>query len=146
MNADHIENALTIPFFGGHFKGFLYSDVSKLLKKDHGHLDFYVINTNHIFGEHWFACMYIENKWIIFDCSIFTPRKDHEDLEKALYWTSPANVRILFDSAQLQKPGALTCGLHTISFIYFTFKKFIEKKNHHTNKISIVISLSSFVK
>ena len=128
MNAIHIKNALTIPFFNGHFKGILYSDVLRLPKRDHEHLDFYVVNTNHIFGEHWFGCIYIGNKWIIFDCSTFTPRKDHEDLKKALYRTSPTNVQIIFDSAQLQGLEALTCGLHTISFVYFTFKKFIGKK------------------
>ena len=141
MNAAHIENALNIPFFNGHFKGILYSDKLKLSEKNHEVLDFYVINTNHIFGEHWFGCIYIENKWIIFDSSTFTPSKYHNNLMEALYRTSSKNVQILFDSAQLQRPEALTCGLHTISFIYFTFNKFIKKtkssykQNQYCNKL-----------
>ena len=99
--------------------GFLFSDSLELTlsKKRHKNLDFYVINTDHVFGQHWFACIRGGREWIIFDCSTFTPRKDHELLKAVL----SRELDVVFDCKQLQQPTSLTCGLHVISFIYFIF-------------------------
>lgn len=95
--------------------GFLFSDSLKLSRKNHKHLDFYVINTDHVFGQHWFACIRGGKEWIIFDCSTFTPRRDHDVLKEALSRESS----VIFDCKQLQQPGSLSCGMHVLCFIYF---------------------------
>ena len=55
MDSGHMVQALSMPLFKKHFLGFLFSDALSLLQKEHEYLDFYVINTNHVFGEHWFT-------------------------------------------------------------------------------------------
>ena len=120
MNSSHIREALSIPFFRNHFMGFLFIDSLKLSKKKHKYMDFYIVNTNHVFGEHWFACIHVKSAWIIFDCSAFTPEKNHEALEKIL----SKETRVIFDRRQLQNPTSLSCGLHSISYIYFMFRLF----------------------
>ena len=138
MNSDHIKSALSSPIFDKHFIGFLFTDLLKLAKKRHRYLDFYVVNTNHVFGQHWFACIRGSNEWIIFDSSAFTPRKDHDALKRALY----GECAVTFDCEQLQKPTSLSCGLHAISFIYYTYRAFSGKRaitpyiqNHYCNKL-----------
>ena len=137
MDSDHIRQALSIPLFRKHFVGFLFSDSLKLMKKKHRYLDFYVVNTNHVFGQHWFACIRGKKEWIIFDCSAFTPSKDHDVLREALCRESD----VIFDCKQLQDPTSLSCGLHVISFIYYTFRN-LEKRdtgsyipNYYCNKL-----------
>lgn len=139
MNSGHIKDALSIPLFKGHFMGFLFSDSLELTlsKKRHKNLDFYVINTDHVFGQHWFACIRGGREWIIFDCSTFTPRKDHELLKAVL----SRELDVVFDCKQLQQPTSLTCGLHVISFIYFIFgylknhKEMSYDSNYYCNKL-----------
>lgn len=126
MNSDHIGMALSIPFFKNHFMGFLFTDSLKLRKRVHKFLDFYVVNTDHIFGRHWFACIYIKHYWIIFDCSEFTPLKDHQALKKIL--RNEGNV--ITDQRQLQNPTSLSCGLHVISFFYYIFIIFDYSKDY----------------
>lgn len=135
MNSDHIKRALSIPFFEGHFMGFLFSDLLHLTKKKHKTLDFYIVNTNHVFGQHWYGCIRAASGWIIFDCSTFTPAKDHDRLKKALSQES----RVILDCKQLQDPTSLSCGLHVISFIYFMYKRLRDRNiyipNFYCNKL-----------
>ena len=115
--------------------GFLFSDSLNLRKKTHETLDFYVVNTNHVFGQHWFACIRATNGWIIFDCSTFTPSRDHDVLKRALSRES----RVIFDCKQLQQPTSLSCGLHVISFVYFMYRRLqnrdIYVPNYYCNKL-----------
>ena len=64
MDLGHIVQALSMPLFKGHFLGFMFADTLLLTKKGHKHLDFYVVNTNHIFGEHWYCCTCRKTKCI----------------------------------------------------------------------------------
>ena len=135
MDSSHIVEALSMPLFKNHFSGFLFSDSLHLVRKKHQFLDFYIINTNHVFGEHWFACIRGIDEWIIFDCSAFTPKKDHDTLNKTLR----KEGRVVFDCQQLQKSNSLSCGMHVISYIYFAFK-ILKKRvpyisNYYCNKI-----------
>ena len=97
MDSGHMVKALSIPLFKKHFLGFLFSDALSLLRKEHDYLDFYVINTNHVFGEHWFTCVRGRTKWIIFDCSAFTPKEYHDGLKEILSKEAP----VVFDCSQL---------------------------------------------
>ena len=118
MDSGHMVEALSTPLFKKHFLGFLFSDALSLLRKEHDYLDFYVINTNHVFGEHWFTCVRGRTKWIIFDCSVFTPKEYHDGLKEILSKEAP----VVFDCSQLQRPTSLSCGPHVLSFLYFFFK------------------------
>ena len=128
--------ALSIPLFKKHFLGFLFSDALSLPKQEHEYLDFYVINTNHVFGEHWFACIRGKTKWIIFDCSVFTPKKYHDALKKILSRETP---HVVLDCSHLQETTSLSCGSHVISFLYFFVRKMGKSAfyppNYYFNKL-----------
>ena len=118
---------LSIPLFKKHFLGFLFSDALSLQKREHKYLDFYVINTNRVFGEHWFTCIRGKTKWIIFDCSVFTPKEYHDALKKVL----SREARVVLDCSQLQKPTFLSCGPHVISFLYSFIKRKMGKSTSY---------------
>ena len=96
MDGGHMIRALSMPMFKKHFLGFLFSDELSIPEKQHNYLDFYVVNTNHVFGEHWFACIRGKNEWIIFYSSAFTPKRDHNVLKKLL----ARETHVIFDCSQ----------------------------------------------
>ena len=116
MDSGHIVQALSMPLFKKHFLGFLFSDVLSLPRKEHKYLDFSY--HNHVFGEHWFISIRGRTKWIIFDCSVFTPKEYHDVLKEILSRKTP----VVFGCSQLQRPTSLSYGPHVLSiFVLFSY-------------------------
>ena len=83
--------------------------------------DCIVLNTNASIGEHWFPILYSDNKWFLFDCLLLTPIADHVKIIKEIKSTGK---RFKLQTGQLQGLGSMTCGEHSICFLFFVTATF----------------------
>ena len=130
MDISTIERASQRIFFQNHFKGVLFSDIEysqRILSRRIG--DFYIVNTNHIRGIHWFSIVRGWDMWVIFDSSVDTPHSSYQNI------VSRINVPCIIDRGVLQGKESLLCGEFALTSVVLMGKLFVkmgDKLNHST--------------
>ena len=130
MDISTIESASQRDFFDKRFKGVLFSDIQdgrRILSRRIG--DFYIVNTNHIRGRHWFSLVRGWDMWVIFDSSVDTPLSSYQNI------VSRITVPCIIDRGELQGEESLLCGEFALTSVALMGKLFIkmgDKLNHLT--------------
>ena len=75
-------------------------------KPKRGVVDGDIFNTDINAGKHWFALLYADCLWYLFDCSVLTPIDDHVMIINKLHHN------VVLQVAQLQTLDSMTCGEH----------------------------------
>ena len=84
--------------------------------------DSYLFNTDLNAGQHWHALLYVDGVWYLFDSSALTPVEDHLKIINKLRHNVDMQV------GQLQAVDSMTCGEHSIGFLYFAMEVFHDGK------------------
>lgn len=134
MDISTIERASRRSVFEKRFKGVLFSDVQWARKiSSHGIGDFYIVNTNHVRGIHWFSIVRGWDMWVIFDSSMDTPQSSYQNI------VSRMSVPCIIDRGDLQGKESLLCGEFSLCSVALMGKLFIkmgDKLNHSTYPIN----------
>ena len=75
--------------------------------------DSWVLNTNHVTGEHWFCVIFFGNTCVLFDCNLLDPIEYHNYVKRRA-----KKYSVCVQWAQLQSLQAFTCGEHCICFLH----------------------------
>ena len=121
MDAESIVSCLTSPSFTGTLQG-IESVGNFKPEREVVDGDSYIFNTDINAGKHWFALLYVDCLWYLLDCSVLTPIDDHVKIINKLHHN------VVLQVAQLQVLDSMTCGEHSICFLYFAMKTFAEMK------------------
>ena len=119
MDAESIASCLTSPSFTGTLRG-IESVGNFKPEREVMDGDSYIFNTDINAGKHWFALLYADCLWYLFDCSVLTPIDDHVKIINKLHHN------VVLQVAHLQAFDSMTCGEHSICFLYFAMKTFSE--------------------
>ena len=101
MDAESITSCLTSPSFTGTHRG---------IEREVVDGNSYIFNTDINAGKYWFALLYADCLWYLFDCSVLTPIEDHVKIINKLHHN------VVLPVAQLQGLESMTCGKHSICF------------------------------
>ena len=93
------------------------------LLERHKNGDSYVFNTDLNAGQHWFALLYAGGVWYLLDFSALTTIEYHLKIINKLRCDVDMQV------GQLHAVDSMTCGEHSISFLYFAMKVFNDDGN-----------------
>ena len=111
MDEEAIEACLTSASFDGVLRGIVSVDQ---FSTDTAPMDgdSYVFNTDVYAGQHWFAILYAAGIWYLFDSSELSPEENHQRIVNKL------KCNVSMQVGKLQAASSLTCGEHSIVFLY----------------------------
>lgn len=104
MDLKTIHKACTSSALKKHFLGILFSDKISIKIKNGNVADFYIVNTNHLSGEHWYTIIRGSNMWVIFDSTEFTPNEEYENV------INSTKLPCIIDRGKIQSDSSLLCG------------------------------------
>ena len=111
MDEEAIEACLTSISFDGVLRAIVSVDqFSPDTEPEDG--DSYVFNTDLYAGQHWFAKLRAGGIWYLFDSSDLTPNENYEKIVNRL------KCNVSMQVGKLQDVGSLTCGKHSVVFLY----------------------------
>ena len=122
MNEEAMSTCLTSPVFGGSLRGVVSID-NFAPRRPPKSGDSYVFNTDLNADQHWFALLYVDGVWYLSDSTALTPVEDHLKIINGLRHNVDMQV------GQLQAVGSMTCGEHSIGFLYFATRVDLKYRN-----------------
>ena len=126
MDMVTLETASRQKYFKKKFKGVLFSDETRKRSISNSAIgDFFIVNTNHVKGIHWYSLVRGGDMWVIFDSSEETPLSAYKNIIDRL------SLPVIIDRANLQSVDSLLCGEYALCAVVMMGKTFLKmgKKN-----------------
>ena len=130
MDMVTLETASRQKYFKKKFKGVLFSDETRKRSiSNYAIGDFFIVNTNHVKGIHWYSLVRGGDMWVIFDSSEETALSAYKNIIDRL------SLPVIIDRANLQSADSLLCGEYALCSVVMMGKTFLKmgKKINHFN-------------